>query len=670
MQRWLLTCVPVVLFGCGVVQDFGGPGTDSPNGSGDGNGSSTQPPALAPADEAKASLSWQNPIPTGNDLHGIWGTADDDVWIGGAHGTIVRWDGVKARVVYEGKTDQPLYAMWGSGRNDMWIAGSSSDRGEVLHWDGAAWSSAFTLGKHPIHALWGSSSSDVWALAEPGLTYHFDGNTFHPVPICDFCEDATPAPLLRDLWGGTGGEVWAVGEEGAIFRTEGMAWTKEIRSAPGLADPFATDNAYRGVWGSAPNDAWAVYVAAGPGRTHRQVGFSHWDGTAWRVMQVEEGGVYEQSTAPTMRGHRVWGAAANDILAIVDSSTWRYDGTIWKSSLAGTPSGEAWHAVWASPGRGFISVGARGAAGHLEKNQSYTDLLGAMRSNIEKVSVAPDQSAWSIIGSTPPIVSRWTSTGWAPAPPLPPTGPNSTLAAVQAFSNDDVWVAGTGREGDGSSPLQNYGFVTHFTRGVWGPIERAAMRTFHGLTAVSATEVWVVGQGGAAHKEGSTWTQFTVPEISFTGVTSRSTTEVWLVGRAVDGEGNNGVVFRWNGGELKEVHRSKLVNGDGIWASGPNDIWVSGQPGAHFDGSSWKRIEESDYFTNSVWGTGPKDVWLLSNSTGEGSIRHWDGTAITTMKSVSPGLYGVSGSGPRDVWIVGAGGATLRYASSPWTTTH
>jgi uncharacterized repeat protein (TIGR02543 family) len=63
------------------------------------------------------------------------------------------------------------------------------------------------------------------------------------------------------------------------------------------------------------------------------------------------------------------------------------------------------------------------------------------------------------------------------------------------------------------------------------------------------------------------------------------------------------------------------VNGpgkaDGIWGSGPNDIYVSGDLYGtgrvyHFDGTEWKRITDFGYIppAGPVGGSGPDDVWV------------------------------------------------------------
>src|SRR5262245_41031364 len=105
MNRLIFACVPLVLIGCGMVQELGS-GTSSPKA--DGGGAPSLPGADGGVAAPSPHFSWLNPTPTGNDLRGIWGTADDDIWVVGAHGTVARWDGQKASLVYQGTGDEEL----------------------------------------------------------------------------------------------------------------------------------------------------------------------------------------------------------------------------------------------------------------------------------------------------------------------------------------------------------------------------------------------------------------------------------------------------------------------------------------------------------------------------------------------------------------------------------
>ena len=79
---------------------------------------------------------WQNPLPTGNPLHGVWGSSGSDVFAVGDYGTIVHYDGMTWSPMSSG-TYNHLRGVWGSSGSDVFAVG---DYGTILHYDGAAWS--------------------------------------------------------------------------------------------------------------------------------------------------------------------------------------------------------------------------------------------------------------------------------------------------------------------------------------------------------------------------------------------------------------------------------------------------------------------------------------------------------------------------------------------------
>ena len=83
---------------------------------------------------------WVNPLPTGNPLLDAWGAASDDVWVVGAAGEIVRYDGSTWTRVPSG-TPEHLEGVWGAAPDDVWAVGRS---GTIRHWDGRSWGRALS----------------------------------------------------------------------------------------------------------------------------------------------------------------------------------------------------------------------------------------------------------------------------------------------------------------------------------------------------------------------------------------------------------------------------------------------------------------------------------------------------------------------------------------------
>lgn len=67
---------------------------------------SPAPPDLSPTDQGGSASAricssdgwcWENPLPQGNTLSGVWGTSASSVWAVGQAGTILKWNQVSAR---------------------------------------------------------------------------------------------------------------------------------------------------------------------------------------------------------------------------------------------------------------------------------------------------------------------------------------------------------------------------------------------------------------------------------------------------------------------------------------------------------------------------------------------------------------------------------------------
>src|SRR5439155_3861876 len=98
---------------------------------------------------------------------------------------------------------------------------------------------------------------------------------------------------------------------------------------------------------------------------------------------------------------------------------------------------------------------------------------------------------------------------------------------------------------------------------------------------------------------------------------------------------------------------------EGVWGTGPTDVWVAGQRGviAHFDGSTWVldtgRVTTEDL--HAVAGTDGANAWIAGD---KGVLLHYEGGMWTARKSgTTAALYGLwAGS---ELWAVGQDGAIL-----------
>lgn len=96
----------------------------------------------------KFDLSWKVGRIFDGQLNGIWGIADDDVWVTSFAGTVLHFDGHSwARH----ELPQAPTALKGTGANDLYVVGY---HGNIHHWDGKRWSKlALPLGVRPDDAF-------------------------------------------------------------------------------------------------------------------------------------------------------------------------------------------------------------------------------------------------------------------------------------------------------------------------------------------------------------------------------------------------------------------------------------------------------------------------------------------------------------------------------------
>ncbi|HEX9937228.1 MAG TPA: hypothetical protein VGB15_08895 [Longimicrobium sp.] len=307
-------------------------------------------------------------------LLSVWGTGPNDVWAagiaevdGGLGGTLYHWDGVSWTGVTGPEIElAPLWSGWSSGPADVWVA---TVAGDVLRWDGDAWTrmpvgagaplygiagtsggNVFTVGDggtiarstggafatqslsedETVSALWGSSASDVWAVGGSRLLHRTGSGTW--------TSETTPGEVfVRALWGASASQVWAAGD-GVVIHYDGVSWT-----------PVHGDAALKlnGLWGASAGDVWAV----GDGGA-----LLHWNGTAWTG-----------STAGAFDLTAVWGSAGSDVFAVGRSGgIQHWNGSAWTPMNSGTTL-DLW-AVWGSGSGNVYAAGDDGTILHYNGN--------------------------------------------------------------------------------------------------------------------------------------------------------------------------------------------------------------------------------------------------------------------------------------------------------------
>ncbi len=302
-------------------------------------------------------------------LTAIWGSSKNDVWAVGSGGTIVHWDGAKWTAT-PASVKNTFNAIWGSGPDNVWIA-SATDT--VFHASGFA--GADTLwareslpvdedNQAPIFAIWGSGAGDVrlagqsFAMPVPGTEdfISVNGLTRETLPGGGSeWRGSLGTATVQGLWGSAADDVWAVADNSTNVKWQ-LGLTLHGTEAPGADDLEWTEVdsrssvRLRSVWGSSPNDIWAV----GDIGTIRHVTSA--DAKQWQVV-----------ASPTReRLHAVWGSATDDVWAVGEAGTiLHYDGKAWTKTIAAFPLGKkpTLYGVWGS-GRNDVWIVGNGIALH------------------------------------------------------------------------------------------------------------------------------------------------------------------------------------------------------------------------------------------------------------------------------------------------------------------
>lgn len=165
------------------------------------------------------------PLPEPQTLRGVWGDGTGVVWAVSEQGNVLRWDGNAWSIHTTVKGS--LFAIWGSGPTDIWIGGEAG----LLHGKGASSSQvAFTAvpaeGDIPITSIHGFGPNDVWAVggradweSEESRVLHYTGPTSDPADAWKLDPISTRVTAFSSVWGSSADDVWL---GGSSFLSEPM----------------------------------------------------------------------------------------------------------------------------------------------------------------------------------------------------------------------------------------------------------------------------------------------------------------------------------------------------------------------------------------------------------------------------------------------------------------
>ena len=112
-------------------------------------------------------------------------------------------------------TSSHLLSIFGFNENDIFVGGAE---GILLHYDGSQWSPMETGGRWTFKDIWGSAPDNVYAVVTDGRILHYDGKAWSPD------EDMDKLPPMTGIFGLGPDEIYACSRLGKILRYDGSSW--------------------------------------------------------------------------------------------------------------------------------------------------------------------------------------------------------------------------------------------------------------------------------------------------------------------------------------------------------------------------------------------------------------------------------------------------------------
>ena len=272
-------------------------------------------------------------IGTTDPLYGIWGSAFDDVFVVGANGTVLHYNGSEWTSMNSTVTNN-LQNVWGSSSTDVFAVGNE---GTVIHYDGSNWTSMTSNTTARLNAVWGSSSTDVFVVGNEGVIIHYDGSNWTSM------ESGSTTAWFSSVWGSSGNNVFVPAGR-RVLHYDGSDWTAmetglddvQLRYIAGtsstnvvaVGDTGAVDIAavrYNGVnwsvvssdlyccisdlWSNSETDAFVVGTVYMSDPDSNSAHIYHYNGNTWSWTYLG------QTCAFATRLYGVWGAGL-DVFAV------------------------------------------------------------------------------------------------------------------------------------------------------------------------------------------------------------------------------------------------------------------------------------------------------------------------------------------------------------------
>lgn len=592
-------------------------GVNDPAGTTTGLFQTTDAVAALAAMPAACSVDqwcWRDPTPAGNDIAHIYATGIDNIWLIGAAGTLMQWDGAAwhrhAPAQQAGLgASQYAFSITGNASNDMWLIMGAA----IHHWDGKAWTIEDTLVANGIQNfdtiweapngdvwvtmnngqvdrrlhgagkferidtgcncflgnIWGLAANDFWITALPATIYHSDGKTFQPA--------YHPTSVVGSLTGVATDDVWVSGQDGLMAHWDGKAWTPMPTGLPeggfiGRLAARATDD----VWW------WAE------GGSSASSSFIHWDGKQLAVTPVDTtdvgvflfdgafldgrwwlvggaGAVYTKASDTTvkpiiapnlMATQDIWGPSDNDLYFATAGEIRHWDGQSMQiiEPMTGAYSVSGVHS---DAGNELFAIGFELTDDRL----SY--IADAFHFDVQGKAWAKTQLDQTLISA------------------------HRLFTKVAALTTGEAIAVGEG------------GMAYRYAGGAWTPIATGTANDLVAVYAPDADHAWITGKHGTLLTWSRDQPDVATPDPTLStpddlGAISGAGGVTWITAGASD-------VLRSTATGWERIHAG--VSGGGLFATGPDQVVVSaaGQSAlARWNGTAFVREDSGTQLATPV----------------------------------------------------------------------
>ncbi|HEY4181101.1 MAG TPA: hypothetical protein VGM90_29860 [Kofleriaceae bacterium] len=602
-------------------------------------------------------------------LHGIDGRASNDAYAVGGMGKILHYDGSSWSPV--ALTSTAAYqAVWidPSGPTVVAVGNDGASHAAIARFDGQVWKEEVRTGNLPLVGIWGRNANDLWAVGgivggivpDSGYAMHFFAGAWEDPIIAT-------GPLLGIAGDPSTGHAVAVGAKQTTGVFDGATWVWATNACTTCV-PGTQNYSFQAVYALAPpaNSTLPEYIAVGTSpSTVPAVAASSLDGgVTWTSLRQP----LTNTTLTTMsgvRGDLYIGGTGGVLLRYdgrafhqIDTGTLRSLGGVWRASDDDVRitfiEGQIWRlgtAAWSDTGRIDYVDGSGN-----EINPPGID-------DVRLQGVATFAGETLLAGNSSTLLSSMDGRTWKDVS-------NGQLAAVIPRNVTGVWFAPNGDAyasvaGMGDLMFRPHGVNTVFTK--TSPLAMAPVST--NIFGVSATDIYVVAHGAKVSHGPTPWTTTIVgtdTTLDLNGVWASGPNDIYVVGdKGLLAHSTDGAT--WTLVAIPNLTTSLAA----VWGTGPNDVFVVGGKGTilHFDGAKWRYQHKGNEDFNGVYGIAVADPAHPGSNLratdvfafGPDSLSHYDGTSWSPMSQ--PALYSMQaatalGSDRNDVIFVGARGFT------------